>query len=174
MTAIPATQAPAGWSEDSDHHAILCASSPSGSTAKPEVLENPGPSSTGGRSRGEDRKVDAMRRGVCARGWAKNGRGTRALRHRARRAPLMTTLLEVLLSLVALPLSLANAYLLSLTLLSRRLPTVASKAAPALRFAVVVPAHDEQGDWPHGAQLARDRLPERALLRRGGRRQLHR
>ena len=43
----------------------------------------------------------------------------------------MTTLLEVLLSLVALPLSLANAYLLSLTLLSRRLPTVASKAAPS-------------------------------------------
>jgi cellulose synthase/poly-beta-1,6-N-acetylglucosamine synthase-like glycosyltransferase len=56
----------------------------------------------------------------------------------------MMILLEVLLSLVALPLSLANAYLLSLTLLSRRFPPVAYQATPALRFAVVVPAHDEQ------------------------------
>jgi len=53
------------------------------------------------------------------------------------------TTLDILLSILAVPVSVANAYLLSLTLLSWR------KKAPAygpaeLRFAIVVPAHNEQ------------------------------
>src|SRR6266542_4065665 len=50
---------------------------------------------------------------------------------------------DLILSVLAAPVSVANAYLLSLTLLSRRLPTrLADK--PTVRFAVVVPAHNEE------------------------------
>ena len=54
----------------------------------------------------------------------------------------MTTI-DLVLSILAVPVSVANAYLLSLTLLSwqkRALPY----GAPDMRFAVVVPAHDEE------------------------------
>ena len=50
---------------------------------------------------------------------------------------------DLVSSVAAAPVSVADAYLLSLTLFSARLrsPTY---GAPALRFAVVVPAHNEQ------------------------------
>ncbi len=54
----------------------------------------------------------------------------------------MTTL-DIVLSILAVPVSVANAYLLSLTLLSwRRASPV--YGAPELKFAVVVPAHNEE------------------------------
>ena len=49
------------------------------------------------------------------------------------------TTLDIVLSILAVPVSVANAYLLSLTLLSWRRPSPAY-GAPELKFAIVVPA----------------------------------
>ena len=54
----------------------------------------------------------------------------------------MTTI-DIVLSILAVPVSVANAYLLSLTLLSKRRPELVY-GAPELRFAIVVPAHNEE------------------------------
>ena len=56
--------------------------------------------------------------------------------------PLLSVL-DLLLSLLALPVLLAVGYLLALTLLSARRAAPA-RAAPRLRFDIVVPAHDEE------------------------------
>jgi cellulose synthase/poly-beta-1,6-N-acetylglucosamine synthase-like glycosyltransferase len=53
------------------------------------------------------------------------------------------TTIDIVLSILAVPVSVANAYLLSLTLLSWRRAAPAY-AAPTRRFAIVVPAHDEE------------------------------
>src|SRR5881394_4074909 len=53
------------------------------------------------------------------------------------------TTLDIVLSILAVPVSVANAYLLSLTLLSWRRPSPAY-GAPELKFAIVVPAHNEE------------------------------
>ncbi len=52
--------------------------------------------------------------------------------------------IDLALSIVAVPVSVANGYLFVLTLLSRRQRPVAGVATDT-RFAVVVPAHDEEG-----------------------------
>ena len=52
-------------------------------------------------------------------------------------------MIEVLLCLLALPALLTSSYLLMLAIASRRRPAPAAPA-PALRFEVVVPAHDEE------------------------------
>jgi len=53
------------------------------------------------------------------------------------------TTIDIVLSILAVPVSVANAYLLSLTLLSKRRAQLVY-GAPELRFAIVVPAHDEE------------------------------
>jgi cellulose synthase/poly-beta-1,6-N-acetylglucosamine synthase-like glycosyltransferase len=53
------------------------------------------------------------------------------------------TTLDIVLSILAVPVSVANAYLLSLTLLSWR-RSAPVYAAPSRKFAIVVPAHDEE------------------------------
>ena len=54
----------------------------------------------------------------------------------------MTTI-DIIFSILAVPVSVANAYLLSLTLLSwrKRAPVYDT---PTRRFAIVVPAHNEE------------------------------
>src|SRR5205807_7460019 len=52
-------------------------------------------------------------------------------------------MIEVLLCLLALPALLTSSYLLMLAIASRRRPAPAAPV-PALRFEVVVPAHDEE------------------------------
>jgi cellulose synthase/poly-beta-1,6-N-acetylglucosamine synthase-like glycosyltransferase len=53
------------------------------------------------------------------------------------------TTIDIVLSILAVPVSVANAYLLSLTFLSRQKRPI-SYGAPETRFAIVVPAHDEE------------------------------
>jgi cellulose synthase/poly-beta-1,6-N-acetylglucosamine synthase-like glycosyltransferase len=53
------------------------------------------------------------------------------------------TTIDIVLSILAVPVSVANAYLLSLTLLSKQRRAL-PYGAPEMRFAVVVPAHDEE------------------------------
>jgi len=53
------------------------------------------------------------------------------------------TTIDLVLSILAVPVSVANAYLLSLTLLSRQKRPI-SYGAPETRFAIVVPAHNEE------------------------------
>jgi 1,2-diacylglycerol 3-beta-glucosyltransferase len=57
---------------------------------------------------------------------------------------VIPVLVEVALGLAALPVVLASAYLLLLSLLSARRPAPAA-AVPHLRFDFVIPAHDEEG-----------------------------
>src|SRR2546430_6026638 len=52
-------------------------------------------------------------------------------------------LADLIIGAAALPVSFASAYLLLLTLFSRRIERPASRA-PHLRFAIVVPAHNEE------------------------------
>ncbi len=68
-----------------------------------------------------------------------------ATRHRpGEAASSLASILELLFGIAALPVLLASAYLVMLTLASRK-PRVPTYPSPHLRFDVVVPAHDEEG-----------------------------